>query len=215
METKESIDSNPETIETLHQKIEELESTVVNISNDFKSAIDNQEKRLDKAAHFLISQNKEITKLKEDQKIVDPVASIKLGSEDTVELFSALSKAILEYVDFKPTKKGQHGNDYANLSHIINCTKHALVNNDLSFYQELRSIDGKEYLVSQISHLPSKQWKKSILKLIVDQKRTTRDENQSFGSATTYAKRYAMATMLCYAYKDDPLDNDAGKYKKY
>lgn len=92
---------------------------------------------------------------------------------------------------------------YATLDHILESVRKPLTDNGLWFTQTLANGDGKYRLVTTLLHT-SGEWVESEQPLFL-----TDQTNQAFGSALTYAKRYALAGMLGIAADEDDDANHA------
>ena len=92
---------------------------------------------------------------------------------------------------------------YATLDAIIDAVRPALTKNGVWFTQTLANSDGKYRLITTLLHA-SGEWLDSEQPLFV-----TDNTNQAFGSALTYAKRYALAGMLGVAADEDDDANHA------
>jgi hypothetical protein len=109
---------------------------------------------------------------------------------------------------------GRYEFEYADLTAIIDAIKKPLADNELSYvqYVEQQEVDGKFRLVTKLLH-SSGQWLGSVSPLFLEQ--TDRDGNplpptsQSFGSAKTFMKRYALAALLGVAADSDDDANAA------
>ena len=92
---------------------------------------------------------------------------------------------------------------YATLSAILDAVRGPLTKNGLWFTQTLANSDGKYRLITTLMHA-SGEWLDSEQPLFV-----TDQTNQAFGSALTYAKRYALTGMLGVAADEDDDANAA------
>lgn len=98
---------------------------------------------------------------------------------------------------------GSYKFKYATLDHILESVRKPLTDNGLWFTQTLANGDGKYRLVTTLMHT-SGEWVESEQPLFL-----TDQSNQAFGSALTYAKRYALAGMLGIAADEDDDANHA------
>lgn len=93
---------------------------------------------------------------------------------------------------------------YATLDAIIDAVRGPLTENGLWFVQALDfTPDGKIRLVTTLTH-ESGEWIRSEHPVIVQEQ-----GNQAFGSALTYARRYALTTMLGVSADEDDDANSA------
>lgn len=100
--------------------------------------------------------------------------------------------------------KGSYTFAYATFDAILDTVRKPLTDNDLSYTQTVEFDDtGKPRVVTTLMH-SSGQWIGSTLPLMTD-----RPGNQAFGSALTYAKRYALTALLGVAADEDDDANGA------
>jgi hypothetical protein len=129
-------------------------------------------------------------------------------SPEIHELAAALAKAQAviagaEKVGFNPHFKSK----YADLSSVWEACRKALTANGLSVVQGTENgPDGGSVAVTTMLLHSSGQWMSSTLTM-----RPTKDDPQGFGSACTYARRYALAAMVGVAPEDD--DGNAASAK--
>lgn len=88
---------------------------------------------------------------------------------------------------------------YADLASVWNACKKSLTSNGLSIVQTVENGGDRAYLVTMLLHT-SGQWIRSLMPIMV-----TKQDPQSFGSAITYCRRYALAAMVGVC----PADDDA------
>lgn len=126
-------------------------------------------------------------------------------SEEINEIAMALSKAQGEYQQVGQNRQNPFfKSQYADLDAIINAARPALCKYGLAFYQFTKlSPNGPTVLHSRIIH-SSGQWLESRARVI-----PVKNDMQAYGSALTYQKRYAAATLLGITSSNDPLDDDA------
>lgn len=92
--------------------------------------------------------------------------------------------------------KGYH---YASLSVVMEECKKALADSELWLTQfTLSAESGSIHLVTRVYHIPSTQWQESHL--IMPAPRT---DPQGYGSALTYARRYALQVVMGMVCEDD------------
>ena len=126
------------------------------------------------------------------------------NSDSIAKLTDALAKAQVCYLPVKrtlkvsfPTKVGQKEYNYAPLEEVIEATRKALSDNGLAIMQPTKIIEGKLIVETLLSH-NSGEWIKGEI-LIESQDASP----QSKGSALTYARRYALSSMLGVASEED------------
>ncbi len=88
---------------------------------------------------------------------------------------------------------------YADLASVWAACRKPLTSNGLSIIQTVENGGEKAYLVTMLLHT-SGQWIRSFMPII-----TTKQDPQSFGSAITYCRRYALAAIVGVC----PADDDA------
>ena len=119
-------------------------------------------------------------------------------SESIKELATALSKMQGE---MGAAKKGAANpffkSKYADLAEIIEVSKEPLTNNGLAFSQFPISIDSKAGVETILMH-SSGEWMSSECLLA-----TSKQDPQAYGSAFTYARRYALQAILGIPSEDD------------
>lgn len=115
------------------------------------------------------------------------------------DLAAALAKAQSQVTHAVKDELNPHFRSrYADLAGVWDACREALSSNGLSVVQMPTSADGRSVtVVTQIMH-PSGQWMRSALTLL-----PTKADPQGIGSATTYARRYALAAMVGVAQDDD------------
>jgi hypothetical protein len=86
-------------------------------------------------------------------------------------------------------------NDYASLESVIDATKQALLENDITVLQGM-SADGSS-LTTRLQHV-SGEFIETELKLVL-----SKQDMQGLGSAITYGRRYALAAILNISQADD------------
>jgi len=116
-------------------------------------------------------------------------------SETLKELMPALIKAqgSIKHA-LKDAKNPHFKNQYATLESVIDATKEALLKNDISIVQAHTTANT---LVTTLYH-KSGEFLQSEVNLFM-----SRQDMQQLGSATTYARRYALASMLNISQEDD------------
>jgi hypothetical protein len=126
-------------------------------------------------------------------------------SESINELAGALAKAQAEITHAKKDENNPFFNKkYADLPAVIDAARAALSKNGLCVIQATQMMDdGRVYLVTQLSH-SSGQWIRSSYPL-----KPVRDDPQGMGSALTYARRYAYASIVGVAASGEDDDGNA------
>lgn len=134
-----------------------------------------------------------------------------MSSQQIDKIFEALSKAQNEIknpeknktVKVKTKTGGSYDFKYATLDAIIDCVRGPLTKNGMWFTQTLANGNGKYKLVTTLGH-SSGQWICSETPIL-----STSADNQAFGSALTYMKRYALSALLGVAADEDDDANYA------
>ncbi len=112
-------------------------------------------------------------------------------SENIAELASALSKAQGEYTPaLKDSANPFFKSKYANLCSIVKACQEPLSKNGLSVTQGTNQDEKGNWILTTMLMHSSGQWIKSQTPII-----TLKPDIQSFGSASTYARRYAWASI--------------------
>lgn len=128
---------------------------------------------------------------------------MKMSSE-VAELFAALSKFQGELDNASKARQG-HGYKYADLAECINTAKPFLAKHGLAVSQMLGSDDsGKQTLITMMTH-SSGQYMMSEFRMVeaVLQGAGGKNPAQQLGSAITYQRRYAYASIIGLAQEDD------------
>lgn len=129
-----------------------------------------------------------------------------LQSENIEELIGALIKVqgSLKSASFDCTAgMGSFSYKYASFGEVISTCRGLLVENDIAVTQASAPIDGKSYIVTQLSH-KSGQWMRGYYPVVCKD-----IDPQKYGSATTYAKRYALSAMVGVVADEDDDGNAA------
>ena len=143
-----------------------------------------------------------------------------MQSEQIDKLAEALAKA--QGAIKNPTKNrkvtvttrtgGRYEFEYADLTAIIDAIKKPLSDNNIAYLQDIALIDGKFRVITVLMHA-SGQFRSSEWPLFLEQH--DRDGNvvpptsQTFGSALTFMKRYALAAVMGVAADSDDDANAA------
>jgi len=134
-----------------------------------------------------------------------------IKSDSIAQLAKALAAAQAEITNPQKNREvtvstktgGSYKFKYATLDGILDAVRPALTKNGLWFVQTLANGDGKYRLETTLMH-ESGEWVQSEQPLFVSDA-----TNQAFGSALTYAKRYALTGMLGIAADEDDDGNGA------
>jgi len=111
-------------------------------------------------------------------------------SESINDLAAALAKAQGEFIPaLKDSSNPFFKSKYANLCSIVKSCQEPLSKNGISYTQVTLKQDGEWVLQTKLMHT-SNQWVQSTTPII-----TLKPDIQSFGSAVTYARRYALAAI--------------------
>lgn len=112
-------------------------------------------------------------------------------SEQINELAGALAKAQGEYTPaLKDSANPYFKSKYANLCSIVKACQEPLSKNGLSISQATNKDESSTWVLTTTLMHSSGQWLKSQTPII-----TIKNDIQSFGSASTYARRYAWASI--------------------
>ena len=126
-------------------------------------------------------------------------------SEQLNELFAALSLAQVEFkIAIKDSKNPFFKSTYADLGSVRDAVQGALTKHGLSYLQ-LTTIDanGNTNLETTIGH-KSGQWMRGVYPV-----HPVKNDPQAMGSAITYARRYALSSMLGVVADEDDDGNAA------
>ena len=131
---------------------------------------------------------------------------MELQSEKTAELVTALTKASGQIkVARKDSENPFFHSRYADLSAITEASREALVNNDLVVTQSTSIELNQMVLVTTLHHV-SGQWIRGYYPITA-----VKADPQSMGSAVTYARRYALSSMLGIVSEDDDGESAMGR----
>lgn len=126
-----------------------------------------------------------------------------------------LYKAFLKFQsDLKPVQKDAKNphfrNDYTTLLSVTEHLKEPLSNNGLIILQSTFVVDTKHYLKTQLIHSESGEMIEDVMPILCADSKP-----QSFGSALSYAKRYAKMTItgLTDTLEDDDAEKATGRYQ--
>jgi hypothetical protein len=133
-----------------------------------------------------------------------------LQSEQIDQLMSALALVHTEQgVLIEKDSKGFKGT-YASQDIIIDTIKDRCIPYGLVLNRRIVALEEKQYLETQLYHVPSKQFIKSLSMLHVDPHADKPDH--VWGSSMTYQSRYAALGIVGMVATDDPADNDGWKH---
>lgn len=131
-----------------------------------------------------------------------------MQSEQTNEIFTALSKAQAVMTNGKATKQNPYlKNVYSSIEDIWNAIRDPFAKNGLTVIQ-LQQLEGDKYFVITILGHSSGQWIKSFTPLLLSQ--NTKNPMQELGSAITYAKRYGLSAISGFSVSDSTDDDGQG-----
>ncbi len=123
---------------------------------------------------------------------------MEIMSEQVNELFSALSKAQGQISHASKDKLNPHFKSrYADLASVWDACREPLSSNGLSVIQIIQPAENGVLLVTTMGHA-SGQWIRGIMPVAID-----KPGPQAFGSALTYARRYALSSIVGVAPDDD------------
>jgi len=157
------------------------------------------EVKMERAAEKVDEIHARQTRLMESE--ADGIASpYTWRSASITKLTAALSKAQAAFTEVKKSKTaGKDGGftyKYADLADVISATSPALSANELVLTQPITFDDGKQWLRTLLLHV-SGEWIEARMELPI-----MRDP-KAFGSALTYARRYAEQALLNVAAEED------------
>jgi ERF superfamily len=121
--------------------------------------------------------------------------------EEPATLFSAMAAAFGEIQGATKAKQGQVGRQeykYADLGSVIDAIKPALINHGLFFTQRTELSDGGAVVKTVLHHASGGSMDLGVLFVPANQ-----NNAQGFGSALTYARRYALVTAFGVPTEDD------------
>ena len=119
-------------------------------------------------------------------------------SDTIAELAKALTKAQAEFGDIiknHTAKVGSYQYKYATLTDVLGAVREPLAKHGLAVLQPM-CWNERPFLVTRLVHT-SGEWIESVYPL------STYDRPQEMGSAITYARRYALTSLLSIAADDD------------
>lgn len=123
-------------------------------------------------------------------------------SEQTNELFSALAKAQAEMRPARKNATNPHlRNTYADLQDVVDACRPALTKHGLAIFQTTDETESGAVLVTTLTHA-SGQWVRGRLRINPTDAKGL-NSNQAFGSALSYARRYAISSIAGVVTSDD------------
>jgi hypothetical protein len=120
-------------------------------------------------------------------------------SEQVNELYKALAaaQAVLGRAD-KDGKNPHYRSRYATLTSVIEAVRPVFAEHGLSIMQHPHHNDGMVQLTTIIGHA-SGQWARSVCSVPIGK----RNDSHALGSAISYLRRYALASVACLVQDDD------------
>lgn len=135
--------------------------------------------------------------------------NLKLRSDSTKNLVTALIKAKNNFKTPIFDKEGQHKFKYASVKSILTAINFALQEQNILLTQEEYVQEEKYYLLTTVRY--EEEFLISLSPILVDP-RSKNCYAQNYGSALTYARRYSLSSFFgIYA---DELDPDAVDFQK-
>lgn len=132
-----------------------------------------------------------------------------MQSESIAKLAEALAKA---QGMMKPAGKGKENpyfkSNYADLPAVWEAAREALSKNGLSVIQTTDYDSGDSFVVTTLAHSTG-EWISGRYKI-----KPVKDDPQGFGSAVTYARRYAFCAIVGVTAEDEDDDGNAASNKK-
>lgn len=112
--------------------------------------------------------------------------------KDRLNLLAALAKAISEMPDPKKNARNDHfKNQYADLGQVLECVQGPLAANGLLMLQTIEPMDAGAVLRTHVIHVETGESVTSDYPLAPE-----KPGPQPLGSCVTYARRYALKTLL-------------------
>lgn len=151
-----------------------------------------------------LNQEKLELALKLQAKELEPWAS-QYRSKELDKFGEAFSKAQAEFSPIKPNRENTFlKSRYADLEAILDSVKVALGKHSLSFIQQEEDHNGATTLTTTLLHA-SGQWVASRRRIVSKNEA----QQQEFGKALSYERRYAAMCILGVATNQDKDDDDA------
>lgn len=130
-------------------------------------------------------------------------------SESFADLAAALAKAQAKMRHAAKSAVNDHWKkNYADLASVINACREALAENDLAVLQTTRLGEGAHVLVTTLLHKTG-QFISGEMPILAKS-----NDPQAFGSALTYARRYAFAAIVGVAQDDDDAELGQGRVQQ-
>ena len=129
----------------------------------------------------------------------------------TDEPTPGLHKALLEAQRLMPDppRSGRNPHfhsEYVTLGDLLDAVLPELNRQDILLVQAPQVRDGEDVLVTKLIHAPTGEWEESATRLYM-----SKTDSQAQGSAITYARRYALMSMLALVGEDDDDGNAASR----
>ena len=142
-------------------------------------------------------------------ELIEIAPGLKITATSSA-LFDAMSKSQQEIGSLIRNKKG-YGYEYADLANCLDCVKEALSKNGLNISQfpSYSDADGFASVTTILSHASGQMLCSLMTVPIIPNK--SNNDIQAYGSAITYARRYAITAIMNLAAEDD----DGAEAKKF
>lgn len=121
------------------------------------------------------------------------------------EIITALISARRNFKNVSFDRKGQR-NKYATLKAILSAVDEALMDEGILFSQSEGMLEGKPVLETKLYHISGESLS-SITQLLSDESSPITNDNQRYGAALSYARRYSAMTILGLYADEDDLDD--------
>lgn len=132
---------------------------------------------------------------------------LEYSSESTAELTKALIAFNKELQPIVVNREG-YGYMYADLDKVLNIIRPLLIKNNLIITQTEFYYNGKPLLATTLEHA-SGQWRRGYTTMLTDSGNGKSTPMQRLGSATTYARRYGICSLLGLSVAKEEDDDDA------
>lgn len=131
-------------------------------------------------------------------------------SEQKSKFFEALVKAQLEIkAPFKDKTNPRFKTKYASIDSINEAIRIPLAKNDLTLSHTIEIIEGKHWLITTLFHVLG-DFVSNKMPMFIEQQ-----SSQGFASALTYARRYAIASLLALPTdEDDDAESAESEHKR-
>lgn len=130
-------------------------------------------------------------------------------SEQIDQIAEALAKANAELGHAHKDRKNPHlKNRYATLKAVIDASRPVLAKHGISLLQPLELTGGTASVCTMLMH-SSGQWLKSPPTEIAGAGNKGTNSAQAGGSASSYARRYSLSSMICVASSEEDDDGNA------